>query len=217
MQQTLENKFTSMIAKRNSPKYISKKSRLSFSLLFLVGFAAGILVFSFGISDGYISVCPDYINKHFSSIFVECDTFSGYISHLLKVSGNDLKHLLLVFVSGFTYFCFIAVSAISFAKGFTLSFSVSYMIAASSSIDTVDVCIGPALFFFVKLITSIILINLSVRSYIFSYDFRSIKQNCSILRRSPYTYRYVLAFISAVGYSLLINLVYCIGISIIQV
>ena len=212
--QLLENKFKAMILKKNSGSYARRRVSFGFATLCIVGILLGIIVFTIGAREGYIHIDGRLISEHFISIFLECDTILEGFSRLLKASSADLRHLFFIFISGFTYFCFLASSAIAFAKGFSIGFSFACLYAIIADIPGLNIA-SATIFVLAKSLILANLLALAVDAFIFSYDFRTIKINRSVLRRAPCMYKYIFSLIRAVGSSLLINLIYYTGISII--
>ena len=203
-----ENKIQKLITRRNSNTYIRCKIALRFSVLFIIGFALGIAFFNYATSKENLDL--GIISKHFLSIFVNCDTISDYLITMLAASEGGIRHLLFIFISGFTYFCFLASATIIFSRGVLLGFSLAYMVYAHGVIPG-EVSIAIIILYLVAhLVSAILMVHLATVSYIFSFDFRAIKRNHSVLRRAPITYRYSFAFILALGGILINNLLYCI-------
>ena len=215
MQTAQESKFASIILKKNSKIYTRNKSRIGFSLLFLFGLALGIFVFFIGFPNE-AKINGDHISKHLSSVFVEHETLSNCFIKTLKLSKTDITHILFIFISGFTYFCCAMLGMIVFAKGFMLGFSLMFISKVSADIASFD----PIVFFWIftlsKLLICAITVILSSETYMFSYDFRAIKQSCSVLKRAPVTYKFIFVFIRTVGASLLINFIYCCALKLLN-
>lgn len=209
MQNVIETKFKKLIAKRNLKSYIKAKVIVRFSSLFLIGLAIGYALFFTG---GYLEKNLDalIVLEHFDSIFVGSETVSDYLLTMLMASKNDIRHLMFVFISGFTYFCFFASGAIVFSRGALLGFSSSYLIYVYRLNPDIISNKMLVLFMASNIISAVLLIYLSSISYIFSFDFRAIKRNHSVLRRAPVAYKYAFSFILTLGGLLINNLTYCI-------
>ena len=208
MTNAVERKFSSMISKRNSDSYPVTKSKFYFFLILLIGFLLGVAVFHVS-SNNSFSTNLSPVEKHLKYIFSLSDNFADRFIDVIKLSELELCHVFFIFISGFTYFCFIASGAIIFAKGFMLGVSTSYLMLISSPIHSINAIAFGLIFFLSKFIICIITTTLASKTYIFSYDFRVIKQNCSILRRASVTYKFVFLFIKALGGCLLLNFIYC--------
>lgn len=208
MQNINENKLRRAILRRNDQAYIRGKVALRFLLLFIAGvFVGGALFYSSRTDRSVLSI--DTVIKHFNSIFVGCETFSDNLLTVLVLSEFEIRYLFLIFISGFTYFCFIASGFMMLGRGFLLGFSSSCLIYLHNNdpdVITREIVGG---FIAFHVISSLILICLSVSAYIFSFDFRTIKRNHFVLRRAPIAYKYVFALILALGGLLMNNFLYC--------
>ena len=208
MQAISENKFKKIIERKNSAAYIRFKIIVKFSFLFIIGFGLGLGFFNTIVDDRSVDI--DTISKHFDSIFVNCETISDYLITMLAASRSDIRHLLFIFISGFTYFCFIASGAIIFSRGLLMGFSSAYIIYAFEVNSQAVTPFMVIIYILSNIISSAILIHISVLAYIFSFDFRAIKRNNSILRRASITYRYSFFLILSLSGILINNLIYCI-------
>lgn len=213
MQSSVESKFASIISKKNSKLYANTKAKISFYLLFLIGFVLGIAVFLIGTQS---NTPPDssHLNEHISSIFVNCETVSDYFIDTLKMSETDLSHVFFIFISGFTYFCFAVAGIIVFSKGFMFGFSLLFLFEIKEQISAVNINAFFWVFIFVKVIICSLAVFLASETYIFSYDFRSIKQNFSVLKRAPVTYKFIFTFVKTIGGSLIVNFIYCLAVTL---
>lgn len=212
MQSSLENKFTSTISKKSSRLYADVRSKFRFFLIFFLGLALGITLFVFGPKESFMNPTP--IIEHINSVFVDCDTLSECFIDVIKVSEADLTHIFFIFISGFTYFCFAASGIIVFSKGFTFGFSLMFLIEIQHKIPNVNTIGFIIIFAVTKFVLCIQALLLASETYVFSYDFRAIKQNFSVLRRAPVTYKFIFVFIRTVGASLLVNFIYCLLIKL---
>ncbi len=212
MQNISETKFKKIIGRRNTLTYINYKVAVRFIVLFIVGLSLGIVAF---FSEYRIDGTFDYgvLNDHFESIFVKCETISDYSVSILFASEKDIRYIIFIFISGFTYFCFIASGAIVFSKGFIVGFASAYIVLVKKISPDLFPDIFVLIFIFINLTISAIIIHLATKGYIFSYEFRAIKKNHSILRRAPITYRYIASLILALGGILIFNLLYCLTVA----
>ena len=213
MQNSFESKFSAMIRKRNAKSYTDKIARFKFLSLFIIGFISGCLVFS-GFSNKALSPYYTYISKHLQDIISMRGEFSLLLFEVIKISKTDLYHLFFVFIAGFTYFCFPVTGDIVFTKGFMFGYSLFFIKHLPNDIVLNSKVAFTVIFFMIKLIIGIITASQAAETYIFSYDFKLIKQNCSILRRSPATYKFAFLFLKSLGGCLLLNLIYCILIKL---
>ena len=213
MQTMFESRVAHIISKKSSKEYARNKSRLSFYLIFFTGLFLGAFAL-FVVPSESISLAIPYIEKHLISICSKNVSVSACFIEALKISEIELSHIFFVFISGFTYFCFAASGTIIFAKGIMLGFSTAFLTKTLGELGCVDQTYFLITFATLKLIICIVTVSLAAETYIFSFDFRSIKQNLSVLRRAPVTYRLIFSFIRTVGSSLLINFVYCLIIKL---
>lgn len=209
MQGVNENKLRNSIKLKNTKLYIRGTVVLKFLFFLLVGIFLGGMFFHSQYVDKIELDCS-IADVHFGSIFVGCETFSECLFSVIMLSELEIRYLILIFISGFTYFCFIASAFMMIGRGFLLGFSLSYLIYIylyCSSTITRSVLIAYLLF---NVISSFILIFLSVASYTFSFDFRAIKRNHFVLRRAPIIYKYSFSLIIALGGLLLNKFFYCV-------
>lgn len=202
-----EQKISGFIARRNTDKYIKNKITVSFFSLLLLGILCGIAVYDAIYRSQNIS--SEYLIHHLEETLKNCVTFSDCISEILSVSKSDIRFLLFIFISGFTYFCFPACGIMVFSKGFLTGFSFFYLIEIYNQFNSTNYSLFFLIFLISKLLLSVITVFLAMSSYIFSYRFREIKSSSSVLRRAPITYRYFFIFIYSIGGALLTNYIYC--------
>ena len=206
MQNSFEQRIADFIAKRNNESYIKRKVSLSFLMLMVIGILCGIAVFDavFRFSD----YSPEYVSLHFGKALKSCVTFSDYFSEILNASKTDIRNIFFIFIAGFTYFCYPACGIIVLAKGFLGGFTVFYLVEVFKKCYFANENLLFLSFVVSRLLLSIIAIYLAMTAYVFSYKFREIKSNSSVLRRAPITYKYIFIFIYSVGGVLLVNSVY---------
>ena len=213
MQHYFENKFASIISKRNSKLYTATKTKISFYLLFFSGLALGIIAFLIGMQDSSL-IDASHIKNHINSTFNNCESVSDYFIETLKASETDLSHIFFIFISGFTYFCFAVAGIIVFAKGFMFGFSVLFLFEIREQLASMGASSFVWIFIVLKFIVASFTVLLASETYIFSYDFRSIKQNLSVLKRAPVTYKFIFVFLRTIGGALIVNFIYCISITL---
>ena len=216
MQGISEHKLQKRILVRNDPGYIRAKVTFKFLLLFGLGMLLGGAFFRSEYVDRS-ALDVSLIEKHFDSVFVGCETFSDNLMTALVLSKVEIRYLILIFISGFTYFCFIASGFMMLGRGFLVGFSTSCLVYLGRLYpETVGAdAIGGFVIF--HTLSSVILICLSVSAYIFSFDFRGIKRNHYVLRRAPTIYNYAFALILALGGLLMNGFFYCIFVSFMKV
>ena len=203
---SFEKKFARFISKRNTDTYAKTKISISFFILILFGALCGIAFFdAIYHTDSYSA---EYASHHFENIFTNCESFSDYFSEILIASKADIRNLLFIFISGFTYFCYPACGVMIFSKGFLSGFSVFYFVKIFDSLIFPQKPLILSIFILTKALIGIVAVYLAMYSYIFSYKFREIKSVGSVLRRAPIAYRYFFIFIYSIGGILLINYIY---------
>lgn len=206
MRNFTEKKYAGIIAKKNTCSYIYRKIIFSFLALLTFGIICGVAVFD-AVYRGE-DCANDYVRLCFENVFGQCFTFSDCFSEILSASRPDIRTLLFIFISGFTYFCYPANGVMIFAKGFVNGFSLFYIIETIGDIRLYNYKILLILFVLSKVCLCAVAIYLAMHSYIFSYKFREIKSNSSILRRAPITYKYFFVLIYSIGSILIINFLY---------
>jgi hypothetical protein len=207
MQNHIERKFYTKIRKRSSGAYSLSRAKICFTSLFIIGCLLGYAAFSTNTAP-FSSTYITFVERHISAISSASNNLAQSFIDVINLSKTDICHLFFVFIAGFTYFCFPVTGAIVFAKGFMLSFSLMFLSRAPSVIALFDTTALFINFCFIKLFIGIITVMLASETYVFSYDFRAIKQNFSILRRSSVTYKFIFIFIKSLGGCLLLNFIY---------
>lgn len=208
MQSHLEQKFASKIALRSTRTYAENRSKGTFWICFFMGLLLGIGFFIY-LQKNNLSYDRSYILQHLNSMKQTSPDHSSLFKTAISISRNDFTHLFFVFISGFTYFCAAVSGAIVFSKGFMLGFSSLALMEIDHKIFPVRFWPFSLIFILTKYALCCAAVIFASNTYIFSYDFRAIKQKCSILRRTSVTYKFIFAFIISVGASLLIYLIYC--------
>ena len=207
MQNYIEHKFSTIIRKRSSESYPLTRAKFFFTSLFIIGCILGYTAFTIN-SSSFSSTHIIYIEHHIKAISSTSTSLAQSFIDVIKLSKTDICHLFFVFIAGFTYFCFPVTGAIVFAKGFMLSFSLMYINLAPSAMASADKNIFFWCFCFTRIFIGITTVVLASETYVFSYDFRAIKQNFSILRRSSVTYKFIFIFLKSLGGCLLLNYIY---------
>ena len=208
MQTYIQQKFASNISHKSSRTYAERRSRGIFWICFITGIILGIAFFVY-LQKNNLSYDQSYIYKHLNSTKQSKSDPASILRTAIRISRNDLTHLFFVFISGFTYFCGAVSGAIVFSKGFMLGFSTLAIIATDNRLISVNIWLFFLIFVLTKYMICCTAVLFASNTYIFSYDFRAIKQKCSILRRTSVTYKFVFSFIVSLGASLLTYLVYC--------
>lgn len=204
-QKPIEQKYAKIIARKNTDFYTQQKAIISFVILILLGITIGVAVYDTIYRDrsGNINVIVNY----FRNGYINCNSFNDWFSLVINFSKSDIRILLFVFISGFTYFCLLAAGLMTVSEGFLVGFTALYLFEGCSiqSSDINPLCL---IFVISKLIICCVITYMGASSYIFSYKFRDIKTNCSILRRASITYRYIFIFVYSLGSILIINFAY---------
>ncbi len=211
-----ERKFSRIISRRNTEQYKKYKVTSKFIVLFIFGIAIGISYawFTFNTMTYDRNIYINAIKNHFDSIFSECNTLSDYSLNILKASRNDIRYLFYIFIGGFTYFCFFAAGLIVFSKGLIVGYSATCLFCLSNWLD--GMISFKLLFILYSFVTSVIVIGLSSVAYSFSFEFRAIKRNRSVLMRAPIAYRFIFSLIWSLGGLLTVNMLYCLFVYIIS-
>ena len=68
------------------------------------------------------------------------------------------------------------------------------------------------IFILLKFFSCSLSVFLASETYIFSYEFRAIKQNLSVLKRAPITYKFIFTFAKTIGGILIVNFIYCLAV-----
>lgn len=212
-EKTAEIRFSKIISRRNTERYKKYKVSSRFTALFILGVAIGIsyAIVSFNTKPHDINA----IARHSASIFSDCSQLSDYSLDILKASRNDIRYLFYIFISGFTYFCFLASGLIVFSKGMIFGYSAAYLLLLAHHFPKINTF--TFLFILYSGITSVIVITLSSVAYLFSYEFRAIKRNRSVLMRAPITYRFIFSLIWSLGGLLTANMLYCFFVHLLNI
>ena len=208
MQGVNENKLRRAITLRNNQTYVRGVVTLKFLIFLILGIILGVAFFNTSYVDkSAIDIIA--IKRHFEGIFVGCETFSEVLLTVLMLSELEIRYLFLIFVSGFTYFCFIVSGLMLFGKGFLFGGALSalaYLSRDPRAYVSGRVIVAYLIF---NLISSLILISMSASAYIFSFDFSTIKRNHFVLRRAPIIYKYSFSLILSLGGLIINNFLYC--------
>ena len=205
--------FIERIARRNRPSYVIFRVCLGYTVIFIASFALGSLFFSQFATDllnsAYIA---SGVESHFFKVFDGCSSFRDYFMVIITASAPDLRILLLLFASGFTYFSGLVTSAFTLCRAFTVGFALRYLLLVENmSFNSQSVAFVFALF---ELTFAGLMIFLCAKSQIFSYDFRRIRGRKSRILSSPVIYMYMLLYLTAFGLVLVLNACSCITLMI---
>ena len=207
----IEIKFLEQIKAKNRKNTVLGKFFLGFSIIFFISLLLGFLfckIASASVSDEM----KIKIASHFSEIFKGCKSPTDYFAVIISASSADFRYLVLIFASGFTYFCKYATAAMVGVRAFTLGYSLEFF-AASIKYDFLSLrhpWISFLLFLASKSVVLALIIYLSVKATFFGEDFRRLRGRRSLILRSPVIYRYIFLFLTALGMIIIINAGYCI-------
>lgn len=204
--------FIGDLPRRNTLKYALIKAILKYLLLLTISFASGML-FCMATGDKLLEDPDIYksVARHFTDVFNGCSSFQSYASVTISSSSADIRYLILIFTSGFTYFSALANSALILCKGFTLGFSLEYLLSSIKATPSFlsEPYKAVTLFILSEFALSAFMVFLSAKTLIFAYDFRRIRGRKSKIIRSPVIYHYILLYLTGFGLILMINLISC--------
>jgi len=213
-QEKIVPEFLGDLPRRNSKIYSALKLISRFILLLTLAFVSGML-FCDATSNDLISskAFANSISKHFTNVFNGCSSFKSYASVIVSASAPDIRYLLLLFTSGFTYFCSIADSIFVLCKGFTVGFCFRYMLLITKLYP--DILRAPikasVIFLISELSFALFMTFLSTKTLMSAYEFRKLRGRKSQIIRSPAIYRYILLYLTSFGLVLIINISSCIA------
>lgn len=218
MKENVVPEFIAGLPRKNKPGYPIAKAFWRYCLIFLIAFFAGMLFCTSGIAssapEGELS---QKIIGHFTDVFKGCSSCKHYFTVIISASTDDIRCLILLFAAGFTYFCAIASSALILCRGFTVGFSLQYLITVSSSglIELPKAGAATLIFIITELTVALFLHWLAAKSLVFGYEFRKLRGRRSRILGSPIIYRYLFLYLTAFGCVLIINTLSCIALFII--
>ncbi len=204
--------FIEDLPRRNRASYSFFRIIARYSLIFALSFVAGMLVCHSGVltlSEG--SSVPLDIANSFKNVFAGCESCKDYFTVIITASAPDIRYLIFTFAAGFTYFCSVATSAFIICRGFTVGFSLCFLIGAAKfgSVTLLHPISAAVIFAVTELVLAGVMIWLSTKSLIFGYDFRRLRGRKSRIVRSPIIYLYMLLYLTAFGLILIINTSSC--------
>ncbi len=197
------------LPRRNNESYTLLKVLLRYCVIFALAFTAGIL-FCRASAD----IFPDMtstIQRFFTDVFAGCESCRDYFTVIISASSPDIRCLILLFATGFTYFCGIATSTLVLCRGFAVGFSLQYLlfVIESGAVTLSHPTAAAVIFGVTELALAGVMIWLSTKSLIFGYDFRRLRGRRSRIVRSPIIYLYMLLYLTAFGLILIINTSSC--------
>ncbi len=204
MQGIEKGRFFSRLERLNSPNYTYLKILFRQLAVYLISFAAGILGFYF-LKIPFSEKINTYISNHFSYLFEGCDGFTDHFRALMECSLFDIRHIVFIFVSGFTMFSFFACSLACMYRGLSFGFSVGYIVlgVANKEISVAHFELAFLIFLAANVLVAALFIAFSARSVIFSYDYRRPTSKKRVL------YSFLLTFLVCFGFVIIVNLIRC--------
>ncbi len=204
--------FIEDLPRRNRSSYSILKIFLRYSLIFVLSFIVGILICCSGLLPlPQNSSIADNISNSFKNVFSGCESCKDYFTVIISASAPDIRYLIFTFAAGFTYFCSVATSAFIICRGFTVGFSLCFLMESSKSgsLALVEPYSAVVIFSLTELVLAAVMIWLSTKSLMFGYDFRRLRGRKSLIVRSPIIYLYMLLYLTAFGLILIINTSSC--------
>lgn len=209
MEENIIPEFLNDLPRRNKPSYPILRAILRYFLMFLLAFTAGMLISKATYVEN--ADTNKMISSHFTQVFRGCNGCKDYFTVIISASSSDIRYLLLLFTTGFTYFCAPATSVFLMCKGATLGFSLNYMLI-SARIGALSLplpYLAATIFTAIEFITSLFMVWLGAKSLVFSYEFRKLRGRKRRILTSPVIYNYLLLYLTAFGLVLIINTVSC--------
>lgn len=214
MKENVVPAFIGSLPRKNKPSYPILKAFWRYGLIFLIALGSGML-FCISSIDSFKpeSEMMQRIIGHFTNVFKGCSSCKHYFTVIISASADDIRCLILLFAAGFTYFCGIASSALVLCRGFTVGFSLQYLITASRSgiLELPRATAAALLFIVTELILATFLHWLASKSLVFGYEFRKLRGRRSRILGSPIIYKYLLLYLTAFGCVLIINTLSCLA------
>ena len=210
----IELYFIDNIKNKNRENRAYLRYLIGFSAVFAVSLISGIiasLVTQKAVSDDLKTrvVC------HFTDVFAGCSKPVDYFTVIITSSSADLRYLLLICTSGFTFFCKYATGAMVAFKAFSMGFSSEFLFLSLKKglISLTSPALSFILFVAAELMIVCVVVYLSTKATLFSYDFRKLRGCKKMILRSPIIYRYIFLFLTAIGFVITVNAAYC-GLSV---
>lgn len=194
-----------------SPDFIYAKLVFIMAFAYAFSFAIGCVIFH--ILDFHNS---DTINQriisYFSVNFSDCKNISDFTNLILKISRIDISHILILFTAGFTMLSTMMVSLLLIFRGFSLGFSIAYFTyAIKNGFVILNYPLAHiVLYSVISAVIAVIMIHLSVKTAVFSDEFKSL---CGVPRRivkSKAVYLQLLRYLIALGAIFILNFIRCV-------
>ncbi len=194
-----------------SRKYIYARLILLYTFAYTMAFGAGCLLFHM-LEVKSSATIDARILSYFSADFSDCDDLFEYCGRLLSESRSDITHLVLIFTAGFTMFSTIALAGILMFRGASFGFSVSYLAyAIKYETASFDRPVSAIVLFSVLCATgAAVLIHMSVKTAIFTDEFKTLCGRPRLIVRSSAFYMQIFRFFTILGAILILNLIRCV-------
>ena len=191
-----------------TPRYVYAKLIFIYSLLYTVSFICGCLLFHSLNLTGSNSWSANILS-YFSVDFSKCTDIFDFAGLIIMISRSDLGHLVLVFSAGFTMLSGLIVCSTLLYKGFSLGFSLSYLVFAlqEKHITLAHPIASVVIFSIISAVIASILIDFSVKSVLFCDDFKALCGNARKIIRSKAVYSHILRFLIVFGTILILNII----------
>lgn len=193
-----------------TPRGVYAKYILIYTLCYTAAFAVGCLLFH--LTGGAENAQFDRrIAGFFSASLAGTADAFDFAKRLLSFAAQDLTRLGLIFMAGFTVFVSFAVAGILIFRGLSFGFAVSYL----ASLVRRDALALPRpvaslmLFSLLGALTAAMMIHLSVRTTMFSDEFKALCGRPRLILRSGALYAQLLRFTVAFGSILLLTMLRC--------
>lgn len=194
-----------------SPRFVYAKLLVIFALLYTAAFAVGCLLFH--LLDYKSSESINLrIESYFSVDFSDCENIFDYSNTLLDMSRSDLSHLLIIFAAGFTMLAVAAISLLLVFRGFSLGFSICYFTYAvrTNAISLEYPYASVILYSAVCAVIAAIMIHISVKTALFSDEFKLLCGRPRRIIKSKAIYLQLFRFLIAFGAVIISNLIRCV-------
>ncbi len=199
MQNSFEAKIRSRIALRNDPEHIRLRLTLRFSLLYFAMFTLGLLLCRYTLA-GALPTIRARTDALFCSPFAECIFARDYIRTILIFARREVLLVLLLAISGMTYFTAAAsdaaLSVHALLFGCICHSAIGAVTSGNPPLDHANLAFF--LYFFSQLALAAILLATAAEAVVFSYEYRD---TCRALR-TQHDYvgvRYVLHIAAYIG------------------
>ena len=191
-----------------TPRYVYARLLFIYSLLYTLAFVCGCILFH-ALNLTQSDVWDTNILSYFSVDFSKCADVFDFAELVISISQSDIGQLLIVFCAGFTMLSGLIVCSTLIYKGFSLGFSLSYLVfALQEKHITLEHPIATIIIFsLTSAIIASILIVFSAKSVIFCDDFKSLCKNTRKIICSKAVYSHFCTFLIALGAILILNII----------